>query len=594
MTGKLHMRVEKNFLTAMETDGFLKPLLIVEQPVRQNDGSTKIQPVHYYSPFQIYIVLQLSSNIINDEGKIESRDSKMMQNQQHVTRYISWGYGGAMSFNINNKKEQKGPSGWPSELMLCDHLYNFLRMLHTFDLTPRYSENWKPERTRYYTRQPDFQFNFNISKEDSKKLLKRFKLNVEKIETLRTIIGQTALIIDPLEKWYPFFKRLPQWRKDELKGEALLVQELYGFCEVIADFLEIVSGARPQELAEKVYSGFLLNDKHHEYARGTDIEAVRLAASKLKTWMTNKKNSNFVNEISGSEVMAGYSQQLKQVEKQLTDYEQRYKKYGAGRSVNSNGFLHTGIKNTGTITLDELDPQAKRMVQNFMEQLKTQDAIKNETVELQQEIRFAIRLRLDDIQRDLSNLIHNIIQPLDSRRWQLDSEKQRGQQYTWWGEYMMSGEAPVDPAQVRTYYMEKFQPKKTAEFDDKIKSLLGASHSLEGFMDLARLVLCAYCRKNTVLLHQTHNDRRVSSEAICDSCVKDKKRSPDNVRGGEWRCPNCDRVIYKFANGNVLSARTQTKFPVVIELKYGQLEIEAYCPDCKIYIPETIDWGWLS
>jgi hypothetical protein len=50
--------------------------------------------------------LQLSNNIINDEGKIESRDSKMMQNQQHVTRYISWGYGGAMSFNINNKKRK--------------------------------------------------------------------------------------------------------------------------------------------------------------------------------------------------------------------------------------------------------------------------------------------------------------------------------------------------------------------------------------------------------------------------------------------------------------------------------------------------------
>ncbi len=203
MTGKFHRYVEKNFLTAMESDGFLKPLLIAEQSVLQNDGSMKEQPVHYYSPFQIYIVLQLSNNIINEEGKLESPDSRRMQNQQPVTRYISWGNGGAMSFNIANKKEQRGPTGWPSELMLCDYLYNFLRMLHTFDLAPRYSDSWKPERTRYYTRQPDFQFNFGALKEDAKKLLKKFKLNVEKIETLRTIVGYTTLTIDPLEKWYP-------------------------------------------------------------------------------------------------------------------------------------------------------------------------------------------------------------------------------------------------------------------------------------------------------------------------------------------------------------------------------------------------------
>ncbi len=219
MTGKFHKWIDQNLLRAMEADGFLKPILIADQSVRQNDGSLKIQPGPYYSPFQIYIVLQLSHNVINEQGKLQSPDSIEWHNQQK-TRMVSWGSGGAMSFNIDHQAK-KSPSGGPNQSTLCDYLYDFLRMLHSFDLAERSSEEWKPERGRYYTRSPNLQFNFNALKADKAKLLDRFGVSVDILEILRMNVGQTALIIDPLEKWYPFLQRIAQWRKDELKGEAL-------------------------------------------------------------------------------------------------------------------------------------------------------------------------------------------------------------------------------------------------------------------------------------------------------------------------------------------------------------------------------------
>ena len=593
MTGKLHRWIEENFLRAMENDGFLKPLLVVEQSIRQNNGSVKEQPIRYYSPFQIYIAMQLSHNIISVDGKLQSPDSVDWQSQQK-TRFISWGSGGGMSFNIANKKEQKNPSGGPSQLMLCDYLHDFLLMLHSFDIAERSSKEWKEERGRYFTGSPNFQFNFDRLKVDKLKSLDQFDVSIDKLEILRTSIGQTALIIDPLEKWYPFLQRIPQWRKDELKGEALLAQDLYGLCEIIADILEIVSGVRPQGLIEKLRSNFPFPDnKRNEYARGTDVEALKLVVSKLKIWIADEKNSKIINEISGTDVLSDRCKHLEEIEKQLTDYEKRYKKYGAGRFVYSGGFLHIGVRNIQKIKIEELDSQAKHTAQSMMTQLKAQGAIQDEALELQTQIGQAVRWRLDDIQRDLSHLIHDMCQPLDSRRWQLDSEKQRDQQGMWWREYALSGEAPADPAQSRAYYFEKFQPKKVAEYDKKLKPILDASHSLESFINLARLVLCANCRKNTVLLHQTNNDQQVSSEAICDECIN--KGELQKIKGAEWSCRWCGNKIYTFAHGNILSDVLYNTSNATIRLDYGRITIRARCTnkDCKEWNEDYIDWGWL-
>src|SRR5665213_115415 len=188
----------------------------------------------------------------------------------------------------------------PSQLMFCNYLYDFLCMLHTFDLADRYSDGWKRERGRYYNGSPEFQFNFSKLKKDKVKLLEQSDLSIDKLESLRAEIGQTALIIDPLEKWYPFLQRLPQWRKDELKGEALLAQDLYGLCEIIAEVLEIVSGVRPKELLEKLrFDSPFPDTMRNEYASGTDIEAIKLAVSKFKDWLADQANVNLIVSVLG-------------------------------------------------------------------------------------------------------------------------------------------------------------------------------------------------------------------------------------------------------------------------------------------------------
>ena len=107
MTGKFHRWVDEKFLRAMEKDGFLKPLLIVEEPVRRQNGqSEKIEPVHYYSPFQIFIALQLSHNTIDEHGLLRRPDSLNWQRPDTV-RYISWGYGGAGSILESQMKKEK-------------------------------------------------------------------------------------------------------------------------------------------------------------------------------------------------------------------------------------------------------------------------------------------------------------------------------------------------------------------------------------------------------------------------------------------------------------------------------------------------------
>jgi len=594
MTGKFHRWVDGKFLRAVESDEFIKPILTIDELVRQSDGSVKEEPVHYYSPFQIYIVTQLSHNTIDDEGKLRSPDSSIEWQIQQKVRYVAWGIGGAMSFNMGSEvRNKKSPGGGPNVLTLCGYLNDFLRMLHSLDVTDRYSGEWRQERGRYYSESPNLQFNFDRLKGDKATFLDQFDLDVEKIEILRKNIGQTALIIDPLEKWYPFLQKLPQWRRDELKGEALLAQDLYGLCEIIADILEIVTGTPPAGLLESLRSDFAPAEyTRNEYASGTDIEAIKLAASKLKTWMADEKSSKLLNEISASDVIGGYSKRLEEVEQQLKDYKKHYEKYGEGRSINSGGFLHMRTSDS-PIPITALDPRAKKIVEQMMAQRKAQGTVEDEDAEMQWEINHAIRWRLDDIKSSLTNLIYEMIRPLDAVRWKIDSEKQNGQQHVWWGECMRSGEAPTDAGKARVYYFEKFQPRKIAEYDKKLKPILDASRSLGSFASLARLVLCAHCRKNTVLLHQAHNDKRVSSEAICDECIKNGELQ--KIKGAEWSCRRCGKKIYTFAHGNILSDVLFNTSNATIRLDYGRMTIRARCTnkDCKEWNEDHIDWGWL-
>jgi hypothetical protein len=218
----------------------------------------------------------------------------------------------------------------------------------------------------------------------------------------------------------------------------------------------------------------------------------------------------------------------------------------------------------------------------------------DENAELQEEIRHAIRWCLDDIERALVDLIVKIEHPLNEHRWRLDSEKQNGPHHgSWWMEYISSGEAPKDEKQVHTDFVKKFLPKKHKEYDKKIEPIKEATGELWQFIRLASYVLCAHCRKNTVLLHQAHNDGKVSSEAICDDCLS--KGDFNQIKGGEWCCAYCGRMIYKFAHGNILSDVLLNHSNATIQLNYGKISIKARCPnkECKKWNEDEIDWGWL-
>ena len=298
------------------------------------------------------------------------------------------------------------------------------------------------------------------------KLLNQFGLNTEKLEALRSNIGQTALIIDPLEKWYPLLQRLPQWRKDELKGEALLAQDLYGLCEIIADVLEAVTTIRPQDLLEITRRNSLVPDnKQNEYAHGTDIEAIKSAVLKFKDWLANEVNTKILVSVL-DEIGDKYKNRIESIEKELKDFENRYSKYHADRYVNSYSYLISNIDRTKTIKMEELDEKTKRMALQMIEQSKNiKDIYSNETKMEQREIRDAIRSHLDDIQQDFINLICEIERPLSSKKWQLESEKENNRHNgSWFVEYMRSTDAPKDndngmliPNSMKNFYPRKLR-----------------------------------------------------------------------------------------------------------------------------------------
>ena len=49
-------------------DDLIKPILQVEEKVRQDDGTEKMQMVNYYSRHQIYLLTELKDNIIDENG----------------------------------------------------------------------------------------------------------------------------------------------------------------------------------------------------------------------------------------------------------------------------------------------------------------------------------------------------------------------------------------------------------------------------------------------------------------------------------------------------------------------------------------------
>jgi ribosomal protein L37AE/L43A len=90
------------------------------------------------------------------------------------------------------------------------------------------------------------------------------------------------------------------------------------------------------------------------------------------------------------------------------------------------------------------------------------------------------------------------------------------------------------------------------------------------------------------------NMRELSRAVICDECIK---TSPElkEIKGGEWHCDYCGRLLYKFATNNIVSDLLINTATAKIKLEYGKMTISARCPNpnCKQENTRPINWGWM-
>jgi len=174
--------IDQRFIKAAEKDGFIKPLLKSKESVKQKDGNEKLEMVNYYSPFQIFLVLELSKNIIDENGYLRSPSHLEWQKEKNF-RYVSWGRG--MSLTIDKKRRWERNPKFASENLplFCDYFHRFLAFLHTFELKPDHIRDI--EERRYFIGLPSASYNFEPLKDGGLKLLKKYRLDTKILNLLR-------------------------------------------------------------------------------------------------------------------------------------------------------------------------------------------------------------------------------------------------------------------------------------------------------------------------------------------------------------------------------------------------------------------------
>ncbi len=554
-------RIDSQFVRAAKDEGLLVPLYSAEGLARQPDGSQKIDMVDYYSPLQFYIVTELRPNVVQDgvlwyQESIQWYPDKPMEERP---RYIAWGSG--MAFGAR-KKDDLGRNKTDDFLFnpyAFTPLFNdFLRFIHTTPLKER--DAVMDEDIDIFARAPVF--DHDVSKIPSlSDELKKYRLNAKKLEILRMNIGRSAAVIDPLELWYYYIKRHPGQRKSLLKGDAHVAQRLYRIYDLITDVWEHLTGEKSKPLLEfiqgELVSGYLT--PRVEYLHGTDVKAMRHSIDGFGKWARLRGHRKYVTPQ--------IQEALARATADLDEYEKRY-------GDRSHGGSWRARKDEG-IRRDQLDEASKRLFDQWRAQ--------NSDEESWATIESVIEHRLDDIQRSLLAVYRNVHSQLNANTlnaWEV--HKNIG--YHFWQKH---NGLPRNEAMALLQKESKKLMSRAKECQEKEREF---GKALSGI----GLAFCSVCRKRPVQLHTDSNRHDFRSRpSICDECVSEKKLSPDNTKEAEWTCYYCGRLIYKFAHGNTLSVRTQNKVPVIIELKYGSMSVQAKCPDCKNDLELPIEYGWL-
>ncbi len=76
------------------------------------------------------------------------------------------------------------------------------------------------------------------------KIIKSLGLTVDEVINFRNSVGIRGLSVDPLEKWYDLIKYINYKKRQKLKDNALLAQDFYLISDMLALFLEDLTGEK--------------------------------------------------------------------------------------------------------------------------------------------------------------------------------------------------------------------------------------------------------------------------------------------------------------------------------------------------------------
>lgn len=563
----IKLDINMEFLEAAENEGFIKSIGNAPGTIKEKDGKSKEVIAPYYSPFQIYIVACLARNKVVD-GKLQSDEDLDYQND-HNMRLLCWGWG-ALKMNISlRENNRKYHPEIPDIYAHCDDFHKLLTFLHTFEAIEHDFRD--RQKMRMFNDTPSISYDFTSIKGKGSKVLDPFELSVDKLRALRRQVGQLAMQIDPLELWYPYISRHPRLKKDLLKGDAQLAQELYIIQDLIVEVLEILNGTKEPDLLTEIYQNRplpMLLEKS-EYASGTDLKAMQGAIRNFREWGKSELNIDYLPD--------GLLSKLDDFEKRLEAFE---KKYGDKSYVSG---LPRPVEYEEKLGIKDLDPETSKFVEQILKQEDAQDHYRDQE-EMEELVASAISCRLDSLRRELWSIFNEVSEPLQKQINEAWNKVHNFGNFFWVNRDEKFRMSPREE-QLKIYRDEE------QKLRDEAQSLGMKRDELnEEIVDL-RLIYCHKCRQRPVQIHKESGDQVYYDTFLCQVC-KQKVDELSLSKLGEWTCYNCGSLLHKFNYENELVDRLINRVKFRLILEYGRLELTAWCSKCGKENLRPIDWGW--
>lgn len=594
---KLGKNATMDLLKAAEKDELIAPLLVEKVKRKKDDGSEEEIDIRYYSPFQIFLVAALIHNDI-DEGELRSPDHKEWY-KERGTRYITWGNGSSSWVEHYKAKRGEDPETMEHNIFsVADDFHKVVKLIHGLSPEDRYE--YMHDNRRLFTRAPILTYNLDSVREDKAAYLEAYGINQSRLKRTIANVGSIATRMDPLERWFPYIQKHSRVRKDKLKGLAAVAQDLYGFCDIGYNLMEIAYGEKLPPLLDFLHPDIrpYMMEKA-EYAGGEDIQAIKTAFQKLVEWA--QKNKDLIDELAPTIEYEKLDTTLTKVGDNIKDYQERY---GDVRYVGSTRRIKPETKK-----LTDLDEQTKKWAESLTKQhIDIEEKERKLTGDdrdliLAREIAFAIERRLGDVGRAVSDIAYRLAEATWPLTHKTEREKEMAKMPAL--EEFNKSIDRTDAEYERKYH--EFWRKGLKEYEkpyqEKIDYLDNTRNELHKIGGETRLVFCAACRKNPVQLHYAHLDQQVSNEAVCDGCIEIEKKKAisgtaeerKRMKYAEWFCDYCGKkVLLKFAIGNTISVTTLNQVPIQMSLRYGRMDLQAKCPECEETSERPIDWGWIS